>query len=198
MENIYKVLKKIESLEQSWQCQIVRKIDDKGPHIYQTHLRSISPLLGKLLSSLVLIAKPKTILELGCSGGYSTLWMSLAAPKAKIYTTEILKEKIDFAKENFKDAEVKNITIIEGDISETLKKWTKKIDFVFLDADKPNYLKYYDLVFPFLKKGGVIVADNVVSHANVVQPFIDKVKSDNRVFYSLVKMHSGFMIIHKK
>ena len=106
MEKILKVLKKIESAEQIWQCEITRKIDSDGTqHIYRTHLRSISPLLGQFLSSLVLIAKPKTILELGCSGGYSALWMALGTaqnapcskPKAKIYTTEILKEKINFA-----------------------------------------------------------------------------------------------------
>ena len=197
---IFKTLKKIESLEKDWQCEITRKIDSDGtPHIYRTHLRSISPLLGQFLSSLVLIAKPKTILELGCSGGYSALWMALSLPPAgHVYTTEILKEKIAFAKENFKEAGVKNITILEGDITETLKKWKKPIDFVFIDADKDKYLRYYDLVFPFLKKGGVIVADNVVSHENVLKPFLDKVKSDKRVFYSIVKMHSGMMIICKK
>jgi predicted O-methyltransferase YrrM len=200
MEKILKTLRKIESLEPVWQCEITRKIDSDGKtHIYRTHLRSISPLLGKLLSSLVLIAKPKTILELGCSGGYSALWMALSAPKARIYTTEILKEKIDFARENFKEAQAnKRITILKGDITETLKKWKKKVDFVFIDADKDKYLRYYDIVFPFLKKGGVIVADNVVSHENVLKPFLDRVKSDKRIFYSVVKMHSGMMIICKK
>jgi len=198
MEKIYEVLRKIESVENDWKCEITRKIDPDGKvHIYTTRLRSISPLIGKFLSSLVLIAKPKTILELGCSGGYSTLWMSMALKKGKIYTTEILKEKIEFAKKNFKDAGVKNITLLEGDITETLKKWNKKVDFIFLDADKDKYLRYYDLVFPFLKKGGVIVADNVISHENVLKTFLEKVKSDKRVFWSVVKMHSGLMIIHK-
>ena len=129
---------------------------------------------------------------------YSTLWISLSARKAKIYTTEILKEKISFAKENFKEAGVKNIIILEGDITETLKKWKKPLDFIFIDADKDKYLRYYDLVFPFLKKGGIIIADNVISHENILKPFLDKVKSDDRVFYSLVKMHSGLMLIVKK
>jgi predicted O-methyltransferase YrrM len=193
---IYKTLRKIESVEPTWQCEITRKIDPDGRvHIYRTHLRSVSPLIGKLLSSLVLISKSKKILELGCSAGYSTLWISLAAPK-HIYTTEILKEKIDFAKENFREAGVKNITILEGDITETLKKWNKgKLDFIFIDADKDKYLRYYDLVFPLLKKGGVIAADNVISHENILKPFLDKVKSDDRIIYSLVKMHIGLMII---
>jgi predicted O-methyltransferase YrrM len=198
MEKVLKVLKKIEALEGSWQCEITRKIDSDGKvHIYRTHLRSVSPLIGKFLSTLVLIAKPKTILELGCSGGYSTLWMSIALEKGHIYTTEILKEKIAFAKENFKEAGVKNITILEGDITETLKKWKKPVDFIFIDADKDKYLRYYDLVFPFLKKGEVIVADNVISHENILKPFLDKVKSDKRIVCSLVKMHSGLMIIYK-
>ena len=208
MEKILKVLRKIELIEPTWQCEITRKIDPDGKvHIYRTHLRSVSPLIGKLLSSLILISKAKKILELGCSAGYSTLWMALGAAqnapcsrtKGRIYTTEILKEKIDFAKQNFKEAGVKNITILEGDITETLKKWGKgRLDFIFIDADKDKYLRYYDLVFPLLKRGGVIVADNVISHENALKPFLDRVKSDPRVVHSLVKMHSGLMIIWKK
>ena len=199
MEKILKTLRKIENIEQTWQCEITRKIDPDGKvHIYRTHLRSVSPLIGKFLSSLVLIAKPKKILELGCSAGYSTLWMSISAPKAKIYTTEILKEKIEFAKENFKEAGVKNIIILEGDITETLKSWKKPVDFVFLDADKDKYLRYYELVFPFIKKGGLIVADNIISHENILRPFLDRIKSDDRIVYSLVKMQSGLLIIYKK
>jgi len=208
MEKIYQVLRRIESVENSWKCEITRKIDSDGKvHIYTTRLRSVSPLIGKLLSSLVLISKSKKILELGCSAGYSALWMALGtAPKAPcskkkghIYTTEILKEKIEFAKKNFKDAGVKNITLLEGDITETLKKWSKgKLDFIFMDADKDKYLKYYELVFPLLKKGGVIVADNIISHENILKTFIERVKSDKRVFYSIVRMHSGLILIYKK
>ena len=201
---ILHVLKGIEKKENTFFWKVPDIVKKSGEIISwrKSHPRSIDRTTGEILMNLVLASKSKKILELGCSAGYSTLWISLATKEigGHIYTIELFKEKIKTAKENFKRAGIeKMITIINGDILKILKRWKNgKVDFVFIDADKKQYLDYYKLAFPLLRRGEIIVVDNVISHSFEIKPFWSYIKKDKRIIYSIVNVGSGIMVLHKK
>ncbi len=118
--------------------------------------RETAEFIFKLLKE----KKPETILEIGTSNGYSTCWIALACPKAKIKTIEIDGEKIRLAEDNFRNFD--NIEILKGNAIEVLKSLNEKFDFVFIDGTKKEYVKYLELLK--LNKSAVIVADNIISH----------------------------------
>lgn len=125
---------------------------------------------GIFYNTLLRIHKPKKILEIGTSFGYSTLWFADAIAKnSKIITIEKNPNKIKLAKKNFQKAGVSNrIEIKEGIAKDILiqlgksKRSQKSFDFVFIDADKEEYSFYFDICLPLLKKGGIIAADNII------------------------------------
>lgn len=208
MNKVDRVLRRIEKMEKKWKYFLTE--DESKTSSFgripldrnKIELWSVPRTTGELLRSLILITKSKKILELGCSAGYSTIWMGLGAKemKGRIYTTEIFPPKIKMAKKNFKDAGLDSvITLIEKDITDVLSTWNKgKVNFVFMDADKQNYLKYYNLIFPILKKGGFIVADNAVNYDYLMKPFLKKVKSDKRIISQTLDFDNGLLLIYKK
>jgi len=151
---------------------------------------------------LILATKSKKVLELGSSIGYSAIWMALAAKEldGHIYTIDISKSRIRLAKNNFKASELdKYITLFEKDIINILTNWNLgKIDFVFIDAEKEEYLRYYELVLPLLKKGGLIIADDVGKFRDQMKPFLKKVNNDSSVVSQFLKLDDGLMLIYKK
>jgi predicted O-methyltransferase YrrM len=204
ISKITKVLEKIESLEESWTCEIDEK-NNEGKVIgkRQTHLRSVPPSTGKLLKFLILANKSKNILELGCSSGYSALWMAqaiLELGEGHIFTTEILKDKVKFAKTNFKEGGVEDIiTLYEGDITEILDKWNKnQVDFIFMDADKEKYPLYYARLYSILNSGGLIVVDNALTHKKEMEPFIKLLSKDKRIIFDILPLDSGLVLIYKR
>ena len=138
---------------------------------------------GKFLNILLSAINCNRVLEIGTSVGYSTLWIaltllqnreSLTNLKRSILTIENSPSKIRRASKNFEDAGVTDmVEIVEGNALEILAKLPEKIksdsiwgnklfDFVFLDADKENLARYFDLVIPVVRKGGLIVTDNIL------------------------------------
>lgn len=115
-----------------------------------------------------------SILEIGTSSGYSSLWFARAllsnassSKAASIVTIESNPAKVRWARENFRKAGVEGIArVIEGeaiDVLQKLKKSRKKFDFVFIDADKENVISYFDIVLPMVRPGGIIGVDNMFS-----------------------------------
>ncbi|HEY1211408.1 MAG TPA: O-methyltransferase [Nitrososphaera sp.] len=121
---------------------------------------------GSFLSILLKAIKAKRILEVGTSSGFSTLWFADAVGKdrrSRLITIEMNPLKVEWALKNFKEAGVDNIIEIrQGTALEVLHKLKGKFDFVFLDADKENITKYFDLVLPMVRIGGIIAADNML------------------------------------
>jgi len=121
---------------------------------------------GTFFSILLKAIKAKRILEVGTSSGFSTLWFADAMGKNRtsrvIITIEMNPLKVEWALKNFKEAGVdKMIEIRQGIALDVLHKLKGKFDFVFLDADKENIIKYFDLVLPMIRIGGIIAADNM-------------------------------------
>jgi caffeoyl-CoA O-methyltransferase len=121
---------------------------------------------GIFFSILLKAIKAKRILEVGTSVGFSTLWFADAMGKkrnTKVITIEMNPQKVEQALKNFKEAGVdKMIEIKQGIALDLLHKLEGKFDFVFLDADKENIIRYFDLVLPMVRNGGIIAADNML------------------------------------
>ncbi len=162
-------------------------------------LRQIPPETGKLLSILAAGAPNGEFLEIGTSGGYSTMWIALACIERgiKIRTFEILEEKIKLAKETFRESKMANyVELVEGDARDFLKE-EKNISFCFLDAEKEVYHDCYDLIIPNMVKGGLLVADNAINQYDVLKPMIDKALSDERVDALIIPIGKGELLCRK-
>ena len=121
---------------------------------------------GIFFSVLLKAIRARRILEVGTSAGFSTLWFADAIGKnrnTKIITIEMNPQKVEWALKNFKEAGFdKMIGIKQGLALDLLYNLKGKFDFVFLDADKENIIRYFDLVLPLVRIGGIIAADNML------------------------------------
>lgn len=119
---------------------------------------------GMFFSILLKAIKARRVLEVGTSAGFSTLWLADAVgKKGKVVTIEMDPLKVKRARKNFKQASVDRvIEIKQGVALDVLRRLKGSFDFVLLDADKENIIKYFDLVLPLVRKGGIIAADNML------------------------------------
>ena len=177
----------------------------------ETYPQMISGILvGNFLYHLVKMNKSKRILEIGMYTGYSAASMVQGLPEnGTIDTCEYMEEHIKTAKKMFKNSKYnKMITMHQGPALQTLKKFKKKFDFIFIDADKVNYLHYYLECIKLIKSGGIIVLDNMLWSGEVLNPKDkqskilrktgDYIKKDKRVLNFLAPVRDGLMICIKK
>ncbi|HEY5405784.1 MAG TPA: O-methyltransferase [Ginsengibacter sp.] len=135
---------------------------------------SVSPNQGKFLHILAKLCNAKKILEMGTLGGYSTIWMARALPEnGKLITLEIDKKHADVAQQNFNRCGLAaKIDIRIGkaiDILPQLKsEGVGPFDMIFIDADKPPYLEYFQWALQLSKPGTLIIADNVIREGKVL------------------------------
>ncbi|TWP31109.1 O-methyltransferase [Apibacter muscae] len=183
----------------------------------ETHLKTTQPhmlsgvLQGRILSMISKMINPKFILEIGTFTGYSTLCLAEGlSSSGKILTLDKNLETAYIPKKYFEISEFKDQ--IEFKIENALiyiPKIIETIDLVFLDADKENYSNYLDLVKPKLKKGGIILADNilwkgkVIDHkgdkkTEIIKDFNNKVNTDKELEVVILPIRDGLSIIRKK
>lgn len=121
--------------------------------------------VGIFINSLAKSAKSKTILEIGTSYGYSTIWLAEAAKAngGKVITLEISIEKAAYARQKLEEAGVAEFVELRvGDALESIANATETFDFVLVDVWKELYLPCFDLFFPKLKTGAWVLADNMI------------------------------------
>ena len=162
-------------------------------------LRQIPPETGRFIALLATTAPEGAYLEIGTSGGYSTLWLALACEEVgkKLVTFEVLEEKARLARETFKAAGIEEVVeLAVGDAREYLHKY-KDISFCFLDADKDVYYDCYEKIVPNLVKGGLLVAVNAISHKEVLTPMLERALTDERVDALVVPIGSGVLVCRK-
>ena len=162
-------------------------------------LRQIPPVTGKFLALLCASAPKGGVLEVGTSGGYSSLWLSLAcnARGDHLTTFEISEEKIARANETFELAEVGyQIQLIHGDAREVINGY-RDVAYCFLDAEKEIYLDIYEKVVTNLVPGGILAADNVINHADTLADFIAQAEDDPRVDALIVPVGKGILVCRK-
>lgn len=161
------VLKILEELELQSHLEKTRQVSIEP----QDRMLAITKETGELFNMILHIKKAKTVLEIGTSTGYSTIWCAEAIKNqsGKIITIEQNISKIKRAKDNFRKANLDNfITILEGTAMQILtelklrKEYDRYFDFVLIDADKENVIEYFDLILPMVSIGGIIVTDNMM------------------------------------
>lgn len=184
----------------------------------ETHLKVLRPQMvsgsiqGKILETFSQMINPKYVLELGTFTGYSTLCIAKGLQaNGKIYTIEVNDELKDFTQAFFDKSTHKNqIEFLIGDARDIIKKIDVNFDLVFIDADKRQYSEYYNLVFDKVKKGGFIIADDVLWYGKVnaeipdndlytkeLVKFNDLIKNDNRVENIIFPIRDGLNVIRK-
>ena len=168
-------------------------------------------LVGNFLSTLIKSIKAKKILEIGMFTGYSAASMVKALPEdGEIHTCEHMDEHIKTANKFFKKSKYKNMLNIHPGLAiDTLEKFKiNSFDFVFIDADKINYLNYYLRCMHLIKSKGIIVLDNMLWSGEVINPKSDDAKKlrevgdyiqhDSRVVNMLLPIRDGLMVCIKK
>lgn len=192
----------------------------------QTHLRSIyshmlcGPVEGRLLNLLTSMIRPERALELGVFTGYSSICIASALPAgAHLDALEINDELEDVIREGYVRAGVEDrINLILGNANESLSQLSGPYDLVFIDANKREYVKYYNAVIDKVRPGGFILADNVLWSGKVLEmehvsgsgahhtdaqtkgimEFNELVANDPRVENVIIPLRDGLNIIRKK
>ena len=167
---------------------------------------------GRVLSMLSKLIRPISILEIGTYTGYATLCLCEGMREnGMVHTIDIKEELVDFQRKYF-DKSQWGSQIVQhlGEAIDVIPTIETKFDLVFIDADKINYSNYFDLVIDKVKKGGFILADNVLYHGEVLSlekasknakamhAYNEKILNDKRVESVLLPLRDGVMITRKK
>lgn len=167
-------------------------------------------LEGTFLQMLVASLGAKRVLEIGMFTGFSAQMMAAALPEdGELITCDVNPRAIEIAKEYFaRSPHGGKITVMEGPALETLKSLAGTFDLVFIDADKENYVNYYEAALPLLSVNGLIVVDNVLWSGRVLKPeteqdsaiveFNRHVQADDRVTNVVLTVRDGVMLIRKR
>lgn len=166
--------------------------------------------VGMLLQTLVFATGARRVLEIGMFAGYSAQMMAAALPDdGKLITCDIDPKAVALAKEFFaRSPDGRKIEVREGPALETMAALEGPLDLVFIDADKGNYLNYYEAALPLLSPRGIIAVDNVLWSGNVLEPkepddhaivaFNAHVAADARVAHVLLTVRDGVMLIRRR
>lgn len=176
------------------------------PHMMSGHLQ------GQFLEIISKLVQPKRILEIGTMIGYSTICLAKGlAADGILHTIEMREQDAAIAKNNFIRAGVNDrIQLHVGNALNIIPQLQETWDIVFIDADKPGYEKYYELVKPRLRSGALILADNVFFHGDVLEDeikgkngkaihaFNEMVSADDEVEKLMLTLRDGLFLIRKK
>ena len=171
----------------------------------------VGPLEGRFLELLVRLAQPRLVLELGTFTGYSSISMAPALPDGgRIVTCDVDERAHAVARRYAEEAGVVDrIDYRLGPALDTIAELDGPFDLVFIDADKGNYVNYYEAVLPKLADEGLIVADNVLwsgrvlsdepdETTRVIVEFNEHVRSDERVTAVMLTVRDGMTLIRKR
>lgn len=188
---------------------------EKINHLYQSFIkydatqcdrikryRNIEPDSAQYLAMQIRIQQSKKVLEIGTSTGYSTLWLADAVQvtEGRITTLEIDEERTIKAKAYAQDFKLDHLVDFwVGDAFDFLAQTQEKYDFILLNAERDQYLKYWPYLSEIMnKQGGVLFVDNVISHTAEVKTFLQAVKNDQRFLTTTLSLGAGlFMITFK-
>ena len=168
----------------------------------QKNFWNIPRKTGVILNMFIKMMDAKSVLEIGTSNGYSGIWLAKALKETggHLTTVEFYEKRQSVAIENFKTCGVNDIvTPIQGSACTILEYMDPniKFDFVFIDANKGEYIKYFELVKPHLTQKAMIAADNITSHAEKVQPFVDAIDRDTEFQYEILDLPGGLLVAYR-
>jgi caffeoyl-CoA O-methyltransferase len=156
---------------------------------------------GRFLRVLVAARNAKSVLEIGAASGYSGIWLGLGARESggRVVAVEYDARRGKEAAANIRAAGLDGVVeVVQGDAFAVIPRLPGTFDFVFLDAWKPDYKKFFDLVFPRLAPGGVFVAHNVVNKKDEMEPFLGTILNHPSLFTTIVSpSHEGMSVSYK-
>jgi len=144
---------------------------------------------GRFLRVLIATRGAKSILEIGAASGYSGIWLGLGARESggRVVAIEYDPQRAKEALANVRLAGLNDVVqVIHGDAFKEIPKLSGTFDFVFLDAWKPDYKKFFDMVYPRLNPGGLFTAHNVVNKKSEMEPFLATVQTHSGLFTTIV------------
>src|SRR5215204_3561260 len=156
---------------------------------------------GRFLRVLIATRSAKSILEIGAASGYSGIWLGLGARESggRVIAIEYDPQRAKEAAENIRLAGLTDVVqVINGDEFKELPKLPGTFDFVFLDAWKPDYKKFFDMVYPRLNPGGLFVAHNVVNKKSEMEPFLRTVSTHPSLYTTIVSPSGEGMSVSYK
>ncbi len=162
---------RIVSFINSLDTEIPEYLSKLESYSRKTDIPIIRHEMQSLLRVMLTLTRPKEILEVGTAIGFSSLFMSEYAPAGcHITTIEKYEKRIPLARENFKKAGKEDvITLLEGDATDILKTLSGPYDLIFMDAAKGQYIHFLPDILRLLKKGGVLLSDNVLQDGDVLE-----------------------------
>lgn len=171
---VYRAMKVMHALEKMGEKQFVP---------------SIGPVKGRIVEDIIKKHKPRRILEIGALHGYSAILMATVLPEVgRVTTIEIDEANAITVRRNVKEAGLSNkVEVIVGNALEVLPSLNGKFDLLFIDASKNEYFKYLKLAEKNLKKGSVVVADNVGIFQEEMQDYLDYVRNSGRYRSDTIK-----------
>ena len=193
----------------SYEGDLLKQLEEETYEKLDIPQKTTGRIEARLLKMLARLAGAKRILEIGTFAGYSALSMAEALPEeGELVTCEMDPEAIFVAKKYFGlSPHGKKITLMEGPALDSLKKVSGLFDMAFIDADKENYINYYDAIFPLIRPGGLMAIDNVLWSGRVLDPkdnsdkaiheLNEKVVRDNRVESVMLTVRDGLNCIIK-
>ncbi len=198
------------------ESELLKKNREETKKLGPISIMQVGAAQGAFLSILCKCGKFKNCLEVGVFTGYSSLCISSAIEDdSRLTVIDNNNEYLDIAKKYWKLANVvEKINVIKKDALEALSELksnsNKQFDFAFIDADKANYVKYYDLILPLMSRGGILCIDNTLWKGRVydldnqtdstqaIRLLNQKIKNDKRVEHSILTIYDGMTICYIK
>lgn len=198
------------------ESELLKKNREETKKLGDISIMQVGAAQGALLSILCKISNFKNCLEVGVFTGYSSICIGTSiSNESKVTVIDNNDQYLKIAEKYWEIAEIKNkINLIKSDAMEALLSLrdqnVEKFDFAFIDADKSNYEKYYELIISMMQKGGVICIDNTLWKGRVfdhdidnkstqsIRNLNDKIKQDVRVEHSLLSIYDGMTICYIK
>jgi predicted O-methyltransferase YrrM len=190
-----------ELLELLRELEAFGKANDAASSDRRQKMLNITHDTGVFLSMLIQAGRARSVLEIGTSNGYSTLWLADAVGESGVVTTiEMATHKIEMAERNFERAgvaaRIRQVTDEAGRFMATCRD--AEYDFIFLDSDREQYVDWWSELRRILRPGSLIVVDNAVSHAHQMEQFAALVASTTGYMSSLCPIGNGELVILKQ
>lgn len=190
-------------------------LKDLRKYAEENHVPIIEEECEEFYNFLIEMSRPESILELGTAIGYSAISFSMNESVKRMVTVEIKEDTANLARENIKKANLDGkIEVITDDAYNYIKNTEEKFDFIFIDAAKGQYEKYFDEALRLLNKSGIIVCDNVLFRGMIatnelvkrrkitivkrLRKFLKRIKDDQNFTSSIVPIGDGALLIRRK
>lgn len=211
MELIHPLVQQYAGQYTSPEDSLLKEVNDYTLQHHKEYVMLSGHLQGKVLEMISCMLKPRRILEIGTFTGYSALCLAKGlTDDGQLHTLELRETDAIKAREFFdRSAYASKILLHTGNALEIIPSLNETWDLVFIDADKPAYIDYFNLVFPRLRKNGFILADNIFFHGQVleenvtgksakgIQAFNDFIKERTDIEKVILTIRDGLYLIRK-